>query len=592
MKRILLLALAISALVLPSLRQAAAGTDVSIDFFYDNLGDNGSWVEAGDYGYCWQPNVAASNRDWRPYTDGYWAYTDVGWTWVSYEDFGWATYHYGRWAQLEDYGWVWVPGTEWGPAWVSWRTGGDYVGWAPLPPRSGRGGEPIYEGRGISGQVDIEFNIGPSYYNFVDVRYIGEPVLRDRIFEPTRNVTYINQTVNVTNITYNDNRVQVYGPDYDRLSRYSTRPIQRLTLERETNLDPRAALQAGKMSRVQGNRLMIAAPQRIERAPQSAAPRKLKTKLEQPKLETGWSGMADQQAKAQLTEKMKKEDRKNVAPPTFQPGEKPPAMAEKPEGAGAPAQADANASAAPQPNGKGKNRQQLPPADRADRGERGVQADAPVPGTAGSPAMQRIPGRKAGDKRAARSEQPSSTPNETDAPIAPKADKPAKPRANAASEIMQRNDRKGGTRASEIQSEPPQTPPQVERSEPQAAPAPDRAERPPKREKPNRVRELTPAPERAPQATALPAQPEAAPRNLERPINRGGGRPDRAPQPEAAPRPERAPQMEAAPRPQRAPQAEAPRAAQPPREAPAPREGKERKPKKGEQPAQPATPEQ
>ena len=55
------------------------------------------------------------------YADGYWAYTDVGWTWISYEDFGWATYHYGRWASLADYGWVWFPGSdlEWGPAWVS-----------------------------------------------------------------------------------------------------------------------------------------------------------------------------------------------------------------------------------------------------------------------------------------------------------------------------------------------------------------------------------------------------------------------------------------------------------------------------------------
>lgn len=31
-------------------------------------------------------------------------------------------------------GWVWVPGVEWAPAWVSWRVGGGYIGWAPLPP--------------------------------------------------------------------------------------------------------------------------------------------------------------------------------------------------------------------------------------------------------------------------------------------------------------------------------------------------------------------------------------------------------------------------------------------------------------------------
>src|SRR3954454_11222060 len=104
----------------------AAKADVGVDFFYNNL-SGGSWIEVGDYGYCWQPDVAVGNSDWRPYADGYWAYTNVGWTWISYEDFGWATYHYGRWARLGDLGWVWVPGRdedlEWGPAWVSWRTG-------------------------------------------------------------------------------------------------------------------------------------------------------------------------------------------------------------------------------------------------------------------------------------------------------------------------------------------------------------------------------------------------------------------------------------------------------------------------------------
>nr|MBA3651203.1 hypothetical protein [Chthoniobacterales bacterium] len=141
MKRILL-ALTMVGLLLPFAPRAQAETEVSLNLFYDNLSSQGNWIEVADYGYCFQPNVAVSNQDWRPYADGYWAYTDLGWTWVSYEDFGWATYHYGRWASLDSYGWVWVPGYEWGPAWVSWRTGGDYVGWAPLPPQRG---EVVYE---------------------------------------------------------------------------------------------------------------------------------------------------------------------------------------------------------------------------------------------------------------------------------------------------------------------------------------------------------------------------------------------------------------------------------------------------------------
>src|SRR5437773_3756344 len=182
MKKILF-AVAMLALISPAIPQAR-GADVSIDFFYNNL-SGGNWIEVADYGYCFQPNVVVNDPNWRPYADGYWAYTDAGWTWVSYEDFGWATYHYGRWTRLVDFGWVWVPGYEWAPAWVSWRTGGDYVGWAPLPPAAER----VYEGRPITGHVDVEFDIGPLYYNFVDVRYIGEPVLRVRIFEPQRNIT-------------------------------------------------------------------------------------------------------------------------------------------------------------------------------------------------------------------------------------------------------------------------------------------------------------------------------------------------------------------------------------------------------------------
>jgi hypothetical protein len=315
MKRILP-AVAVLAFLFPAVRQAEAA-DISIDFFYDNIGDGGNWVEVADYGYCWQPSVAVSNRSWRPYTDGYWAYTDVGWTWVSYEDFGWATYHYGRWVRIRGRGWIWVPGREWGPAWVSWRTGGDYVGWAPLPPRGG--GEVIYDSRPITAQVDIEFDIGPLYYNFIDVRYIGEPVLRERIFAPEQNVTYITKTVNVTNITYRDNQVYNYGPDYNTLSRYSTRPIQRLSLQRETSVDPLTAVRSKSVMKVEGDRLVIAAPQTLQKSARPIAPKVVKEKIAQAPLERGWEGVADQKAQAELKQKIKAEDPKTVAPPSVQP---------------------------------------------------------------------------------------------------------------------------------------------------------------------------------------------------------------------------------------------------------------------------------
>jgi hypothetical protein len=322
-----MLAFAVSAL------PQARGADISIDFIYDNL-SGGNWIDVEGYGYGWQPDLAVSDPNWRPYSDGYWAYTDYGWTWISYEDFGWATYHYGRWANLADYGWVWLPGEDldWGPAWVSWRTGGDYIGWAPLPPR---GPGIVYEGQPIGGNVDVVFDIGPEYYNFCDVRFIGEPVLRDRIFPRVQNVTYITNTVNVTNITVQNNIVYNYGPDYTVVNRYSSRPIQRLTIEREASTNLTTAVKSGTLTKVQGNKLLVAAPQKLAKAAPSAKPPAVKAKVAQPKIEHGWKGVPNE---AELKEKIKTQNPKNIPPPTRaaarEAGSPAPAAGTSPAGAG------------------------------------------------------------------------------------------------------------------------------------------------------------------------------------------------------------------------------------------------------------------
>jgi hypothetical protein len=361
MKR-LFFAFALTVLV-SSFAPQAKSQDVSVDFFYNNI-NGGSWVEVGNYGYCWQPDVAVSDRSWRPYADGYWAYTDLGWTWVSYEDFGWATYHYGRWVRLSDYGWVWVPGHRWGPAWVSWRFGGGYAGWAPLPPET----EVVYESHPLTGQLDIEFDIGPAYYNFVDVRYIGEPVLRSRLVPYEQNVTYVTQTVNVTNITYKNKTVYNYGPDLNTVNQFSSRPVQQLKLERQSNVDVGAAAKSFGLTKVQGNQLVVAAPQEINKTAASAPPPKLKAKVDQPKVEKGWSIAGDENAKNQLKEKIKTQDSNKIPPPNI----------------GGNAAAASGSSAAPaiagsafekgKGKGKGKNKQ-------ADQFQAGAGASA-SPGAA------------------------------------------------------------------------------------------------------------------------------------------------------------------------------------------------------------------
>jgi hypothetical protein len=122
--------------VLPGTAGAArAEADVSVGVFYDTLSPHGEWVEVRGVGRVWRPSRTIVGADFEPYASGgHWVYTDYGWSFESERDWGWAPFHYGRWYDDPSYGWLWVPGTVWGPAWVDWRFGGGYVGWAPLAP--------------------------------------------------------------------------------------------------------------------------------------------------------------------------------------------------------------------------------------------------------------------------------------------------------------------------------------------------------------------------------------------------------------------------------------------------------------------------
>jgi hypothetical protein len=275
--------------------------DVSVSFFYDNLDPYGDWVEVGDYGYCWHPRDVSD--DWRPYSDGHWVYTDAGWTWVSDEPYGWAVYHYGRWSRVERVGWVWVPDTEWAPAWVSWRRNDRYVGWAPLPPESR-----TRIGVSIGGWVDAEFDIGPTFYSFVEVRNLGAPRMRSVILPPRENLTIVNQTTNITNIVYQNNVVINRGPDYDVVSRQVERPIRRMKLERRAEVaDLRGARAEQLKARTEGDALVVAAPA-IQKAA-DAKPKKVAQRVEKTAVDRGWKNAGDakqvETARAKIKEEAK-----------------------------------------------------------------------------------------------------------------------------------------------------------------------------------------------------------------------------------------------------------------------------------------------
>jgi hypothetical protein len=276
----------------------------SYNTFYTKLEPYGAWRETSDYGYVWQPAAAERSRNWRPYTNGRWIYTDSGWTWYSEEPFGWATYHYGRWTRLRNIGWVWVPGDEWAPAWVSWRKSNDYVGWAPLPP------EARFDRRtGIQNWADNYYDIGPERYAFVPTNDFGEQQIERTVVPVERNVTIVEQTTNVTNITYNNTTIINQGPNYDELRQRTRQPIQRLRLERRQRFE-----NDNPQTVVRGEVIEMSAPTIAPVRP-ADRPRAVKEKIAQTIVDRSSAEIHDQKAAEKARAKMKAE----ATPPTAAP---------------------------------------------------------------------------------------------------------------------------------------------------------------------------------------------------------------------------------------------------------------------------------
>ncbi len=168
---------------------------------YEDLDDNGSWHYVAEYGPVWTPRGV--DRDWAPYRHGHWAWVEPwGWTWVEDEPWGFAPFHYGRWAYVSD-SWCWVPGPVvvrpvYAPALVAFVGGGGFgvsvgfgggggVGWFPLAPR----------------EVYVPwYRTSPRYVNNVNVTNTRVTVNQVTNVYNTYNNTTINNNNNLTRVNY------------------------------------------------------------------------------------------------------------------------------------------------------------------------------------------------------------------------------------------------------------------------------------------------------------------------------------------------------------------------------------------------------
>lgn len=206
----------------PPAASLPASTTVDIGFFYNRLAPYGTWFQLAPYGWVWHPTDVA--LDWRPYTYGRWLLTDeYGWYWDADEDWGWACFHYGRWDWADDWGWFWVPGYEWGPAWVAWRTGGGFIGWAPLPP------DVVWEAGGLRfPHRDRDDRVLRTRWAFVDEQDFLSPRIHEELLERGRNVTLLEQTKDATHYGFENNRITNRGIAVSQVERSTGKRVEPL----------------------------------------------------------------------------------------------------------------------------------------------------------------------------------------------------------------------------------------------------------------------------------------------------------------------------------------------------------------------------
>jgi hypothetical protein len=232
----------------------------------EDLSSYGSWDTSSDDGPVWYPSGVAV--DWQPYCYGHWAWiAPWGWTWVEQEPWGFAPFHYGRWARFGNR-WGWIPGPPvihpiYSPALVVFVGGTRLTGapgvtaWFPLGPR-----EPYVPWYHSSPVYINRVNVTNIYNrNIVEVRNIYN--------QRTTNV-YVNNTV--VNRVYVNRQVATVAVPQNEFA--AGRPVSRAVL----HLPPQQLAQATVLP----HPMVTPTREIVSSAPARAVPRQ----IQRPVLET------------------------------------------------------------------------------------------------------------------------------------------------------------------------------------------------------------------------------------------------------------------------------------------------------------------
>jgi hypothetical protein len=219
-----------------------AQADVSFGIFYSSLSAHGEWIALDAGVYAWRPLGVATG--WRPYYYGRWLWTDDGWYWESEEPWAWAVYHYGRWYYDDYYGWLWTPGYDWAPAWVEWRVGGPYVGWAPLAPYA------VFSfsfGIYYAHRWATPYN----YWCFAPVHAVCNPGVHNYVYRASENARIIGRTRSAGSVRPEGRTIRTRGPDRTYIEQRGKTRISTTELVEVTDLRRSGISRDGSIERVQ-----------------------------------------------------------------------------------------------------------------------------------------------------------------------------------------------------------------------------------------------------------------------------------------------------------------------------------------------------